>query len=391
MVPRQAFLFSLLAVTVSQAAFGQTMQQQPSVSDVYARLSDQDKRTLYKILLADPAVVKQKSKKKPVGVTEGPAIAPPPAQTAPEAASQKCKETQTLFLRQSRTDVFSFLIPCGPSDVPGTSGSYTNNALAPSQNLTLQALAGYTLARGVNSDGTFLYSMTPSVYFNGTLAEPFKPTETNAVRAAFDSAFLFSTPAFIFRTQTIDIAPYYQTDFRGTARIEGLDAVWEPYNLDILLGGRYDEQARRLIGFYWRLQGEADINRVETAGRTDFLSETDHAFLGGTLQARTIFFQNVPEVGEALCGRIYSSGTAQYFADVETGRTISNYTAEVGYYLSSGVAPYWRFCVPRTNGEAPVPSASATSSSISFVYNDGTDKTTMAYQRQYKVQLNFRY
>jgi hypothetical protein len=395
MVTREAFLTCLLMISAPITVFGQTVQQKQSVSDFYAALDNGDKQALYKIMLADPALRNRGVEKKPTAQAAMPAKAPTTGpdqgQTTPVPTEAAKCANQSFFLRRDRTDVFGFLVPCGPSDVPGASASYTNDMLAHTQNLNIQALAGYTMTRGSNSEGTFLYSITPSVYLGGVRAEPFKATERNAVRAAIDSEFLASTPDFIFRTQTVDIAPYYQTDFRGMARIEGIDALWEPYNLDILLGGRYDEQARRPVGFYWRLQGEADVNRVETAGRTNFTSGTNHAFLGGTLQARAIFFQNMPEVGEALCGRVYANGTAQRFTDAEAGRSISNYTAEVGYYLSSGVAPYWRFCVPKAKGEAPLPSASATSSSISLVYSYGTDKTTLVDQRQYKAQLNFRY
>jgi hypothetical protein len=347
------------------------------------------------MMIQDRALSGTKTHGKPTVKTATPAKAPTDGpgevQVAPvDPEKDKCAN-QSLFLRRDRTDVFAFLQPCGPDDVPGASASYTRDLIAHTQNLNIQALAGYTALRGSNSDGTFLYSFSPSAYFNGVLAEPFRATERNVIRTAFDSQFLASTPDFIFRTHTFDLAPYYQTDFRGRARIEGVDAVWEPYNVDILLGGRYDVSARRPVGLYWRLQGEADVNRVDTAGQTNFRSATNHAFLGGTLQTNMIFFQNMPEVGEAFCGRIYASGRAQRFTDVQAGRSAANYTAEIGYYLGAGVAPFWRYCVPKVNGEAPVPSASATSSSISLVYSDGTDKTTMVNQHQYKVQLNFRY
>jgi hypothetical protein len=394
MITRHVLLISFLALTVSPVAFGQTVEQKSSLKDFYAKLDDQDKQALYKIMLADPMLPRKKPEKKRVVQAAIPSKAPPIGsgsnQPPPATTALPCTK-QSFYLRRDRTDVFGFLIPCGPSDVPGASISYTEDRMALTQNLTVQSLAGYTLGRGGNSDGTFQYSLTPSIFVNGVLTEPMKATERNAIRSAFDSEFLISTPALLFREQTIDVAPYYQTDFRGRARIDGIDAVWEPYNLDILLGGRNDEQARRLLGFYWRLQGEVDTNRVDNAGLTNFVSATDHAFLGGTLQARMILFQNMPQVGEGLCGRIYLSATGQRFTDVEAGRSVSNYSAEVGYYLGSGVSPYWRFCVPRKDGEAPLPSASATSSSVSLVYNNGTDKTTMVNQRQYKVQLSIRY
>ena len=307
---------------------------------------------------------------------------PHPAAVAADPAPP-C-ENQSLFLRRDRTDIFSFLSPCGPSDEPGATISYTNNQLANTQSGSVQGLLGYVIAR---NDAQ--YAFGPSVYVNGSWAEPFKPaTERSVIRTAFDTQFLAPTGDV---TNYIDIAPYVQTDFRGIGRMVGIDALWEPYDIALLLGGRDDEQARRLVGFYWRLQPEADILHVETAGLTNFVSDTNYEFLGGTTQARMVLFQNMPEVGEFLCGRVYVDGTAQYFDNAATGRGISNYTAEVGYFLGSGVAPYWRFCVPPVDGKAPLPSASATASSISFVYSNGTDKTTLQNQQQYKVQFSFRF
>jgi hypothetical protein len=394
MTARWIWPLLLVAELAASGAYAQTTTGPRSMKELYASLSEADKRTLYQLLLADSGKKKANQDKKSPAA-ERPALA---ALASPDKSAKPVVPAiafvdncdQSFFLRRDRTDVFSFLSPCGPSDVPGASFSYTNDRLAKTQNLTVQALTGYTVARGGSSDGNFNYAITPSAYFNGTLTEPMKPTERNAIRFAADSEFAFHTSGFFLRNHSVDIAPYYQTDFRGRGRIEGIDAIWEPYNLDLHLGGRYDEQAPELIGFYWRLQAEADINHVYAAGLTNFLSNTDHAFLGGTVQARMILFQNMPEAGP-LCGRIYVSATGQAFSDVDQGRGLSNYSAEIGYYLSSGVAPYWRYCVPRTGPEAPLPSASATSSAISFVYSNGTDKTTLVNQRQYKVQLGFRY
>jgi hypothetical protein len=131
--------------------------------------------------------------------------------------------------------------------------------------------------------------------------------------------------------------------------------------------------------------------RIDKAGLTSFVSGETHVFLGGTLQAKTILFQNMPEVGEAFCGRIFINGSAQYFWDTGPGKSLTNYTAEVGYILGSGVAPYWRFCMPAKDGVYPTPTAGATASTLSFVYSSGTDKIILQKQEQYKVQLSFKY
>jgi hypothetical protein len=394
MIACRTITLALIATGVSSAALGQAVQSNRTPSAglracIERAGGDEELDrcvTAYNAALRKnktqgskkPAVVSAIAKASSAGVSPN---------STPEAAEKpdKCV-TQSFFLRRDRSENFSFLKPCGPADVPGATVKYTNDRLAHSQNLNIGALVGYTVAR----DSGETFAITPSVYLSGVLAEPFKSTERNVARAALDSEFSIATPSFL---HLIDIAPYVQTDFRGKGHIAGIDAIWEPYNPLLYLGGRDDQQRRRLVGFYWRLQGEADVLRVEKAGLTNFVSHTDHAFLGGTVQARMVFLQNMPEVGELLCGRIYASTTGQGFWDAETShRRLSNFTGEVGYFLGGGVAPFWRYCVPRdAKGELPQPTASATSSSLSFVYTNGTDKINLVNQRQYKVQLNFRY
>src|SRR5205085_1686813 len=91
----------------------------------------------------------QGSKKPAVGSAMAKAGAPgAPSNSATEPAEKpdKCL-TQAFFLRRDRTENFSFLKPCGPSDVPGASVKYTNDRVAHSQNLNIGALVGYTVAR----------------------------------------------------------------------------------------------------------------------------------------------------------------------------------------------------------------------------------------------------
>ncbi|HZO44400.1 MAG TPA: hypothetical protein VFB68_00815 [Xanthobacteraceae bacterium] len=316
---------------------------------------------------------------KPVQLSKKAAASPPPvADKLPECA------TQSFFVRRDRSELFSILSPCGPADVPGATVGYTDNRLTDAQTFNAQGWLAFAFKRDAE------YAFGASLYLNGTWATPFKATERSAVRAALELQRAVSLPDFIFPSQDFALSPYVQTDFRGRARIAGINALWEPYNPGAHLGGRDDTNARKWIGFYWRLQGEIDAFRVEEAGLTNFKSNTSYALVGGRVQGRAILFQNMPEVGP-LCGRIFANATLESFWDAESSTTISNRIAEVGYYLSSGVAPYWRFCEPTTNGLAPVPTSSATSSSVSFIYSNGTDKSTFQRQEQYRVQLNYRY
>jgi len=379
---------AVLLITIPCSALAQQSDPVLSPTEKAAAVATWDKLTAeQRSFLIKSYYAKKKSplpatKSAVAIVNKAPGNAAPAATAAVETS--KCQD-QRLFLRRDRSDVFSFLVPCGPSDEPGASGSLTRDSLAGTTKITPQGLLGYVVARDKDS----LYAFAPSIYANGTFADPFKAaTERSAVRGSFDSQFVVPNVGGV--DNYIDIAPYAQTDFRGIGRIAGVDAIWEPYYDPLHLGGRDDENYRELIGFYWRLEPELDILHVETPGLTNFTSRSNYEFLGGTAQARLVLFQNMPEVGP-LCGRIYVNGTGQYFDNASTGSGLWNYSAEVGYFLGSGVAPYWRYCVPPdANGHAPQPSSSATSSSISFVYSNGTDKMTLVNQKQYKVQLNFR-
>jgi len=404
-------VFIFIAIMSTTGAFAQTATSSDGTSlspsekadalAIWERLTDQQKRFLAARLPKKPkeyATGSAPTLRKAVDAV----VAQPPARLgAPPTVSPDTPvdcSSQRLFVRRDRFDVFTFLNPCGPTDELGASVSATNNQLAGTANVTIQGWTGYVVTP---SDAN--YAIGPSIYANGALADPFKEkTERSAIRGAIENEFF--GPEYTFKNSSLapndpplalssflDIAPYVQTDFRDIGRIAGIDAIFEPYIAGLHLGGRDDINKPELVGIYWRVEPEMDLLHVETPGLTNFAANSNHEFFGGTLRANMILFQNMPEVGEALCGRVYVTGTGQYFGDAQ-GKAVSNYSAEIGYYLGSGVAPFWRSCAPRApGGPLPTPTASATSSSISFVFSNGTDKTTLVDQRQYKVQLNYKY
>jgi hypothetical protein len=195
----------------------------------------------------------------------------------------------------------------------------------------------------------------------------------------------------LFSLQNFGLRPYVQTDLRGEGSIYGVNAAWEPYQTAINLGGRYDVGAPKLLGFLWRFVAEANIFRVDDPGLSAFNSNREYAFLGGTLQARAVLFENLSSVPSFLCGRIYVNGSLSQFWDVAAqGKSFRDLELETGYILSPEVTDSNRFCT----AAGATPSASNTSrakTSLSAIYNNGTNRFTMEKREQYKVQLSFQY
>ena len=316
----------------------------------------------------------------------------------PPRTEIKLKSEQRLFLFRDRTDVFAFTHPnfADATLTPGASISFSDDMRAKAQNLTVQGIAGYSFP----NSGSFTLpgasepsaiGISPNVYVYGTLTEPRKATEVNALRASLDVQTAVDSGSF---SHAFDVGPYFQTDFRGSARIGGVSAQYEPLNGALHLGETNDLSPTnpQLIAYFLRVLPEIDYNHVDNAGLTRLRSDTDNAFLGGTLQLRSILLPNNDVLGTTLCGRIYVNGTAQYFNNVLTHHSLSNYIGEVGFYLNDGVSKFNNGCYPRDDkGRYPLSTDAATSSAVSFVYTDGTDKTTLLKQHQYRVQLNFRY
>jgi hypothetical protein len=95
------------------------------------------------------------------------------------------------------------------------------------------------------------------------------------------------------------------------------------------------------------------------------LPNTQYAWLGGSLIFKGTLFPNstIPE----LANRINLSFTAQWFESVAASSTLHDYIAQIAYNLDA-----------------------AGTSSISFQYSTGTDKSTLLNDTQYKVGLNVK-
>jgi len=305
---------------------------------------------------------------------------------------EKKHPAQNWFLRRDPIDMaaFQYLYPTQPLDGKGASFSFTEDLLAHNRVASIQAFSSYVVGRyffeGDRSpNGPLALSamaVAPYLWLNGTLTDPRKPSERSALQAGLDAQFEFWRGG-LFSLQDVGIRPYAQTDFRGEGRIAGLQALWEPYKEQWNLGARFDMRDPKLIGVLWRVIGEADSVYVERSGLSDFSARTAYAWLGGTLQLRTVLFENMTSVPEWLCGRVFINGSTNYFRDAYSGRSINDNEASIGYNFASSSSNIACGTGPK-HGPQLRPS-------VSFVYNNGTDKSTLEKREQYKVVLGVQF
>ena len=277
---------------------------------------------------------------------------------------------QRLFVRADPLDNFFYAVNAGYGNAKGASVSYTNDQIAKTQTATINGIVSYVLTNTACIDNPAPlapyvsgFALAPWVSANGTLNEPFKPTEKSALKTGFDIQ-IEAAYTGLFDRQYFSASPYYQTDFRGLARVEGLTLAWEPVQHLIFLGqGR---PINDFIGGFWQLRAEADITQVNDPGLTKLILGR-HDWVGATARANVYFFPiAVEHVWPSwLLNRISFFGTAQFFRDTNTGRNASYYTAALQYQLSSNT-------------------------SVSFEYDNGTNKDTLVNTNQYLVKLNYK-
>jgi hypothetical protein len=129
---------------------------------------------------------------------------------------------------------------------------------------------------------------------------------------------------------TIVLAPFYQTDFRDTARIGGVNAYWDLFDPNLHLGGYVSTTLEPNLGWFLQVRGELDVRKVSTPGLTN-LTKSDYEWAGGTARLNLFFFPYATTVPEFIRNRFSFFATVSAFHDVNSGQNILEYTAALAY------------------------------------------------------------
>jgi hypothetical protein len=287
---------------------------------------------------------------------------------APNPIPDPC-EPQRLFIRADSLD--NYLYAAVPTDkAKGASVNYTDNQLTDRRSATIQGMVSYVVLRDLCPDtppdlAPFLsgYAIAPYVFAKGNLTAPRLASERSTLKFGVEAQWERSLGRPL--RQVFTMSPYYQTDFRGIARAEGLNLYWDPVDLDWHLGGYIDTNPH--LGWYWQFRAEADLRNVSNPGLTSLLLGR-YAWGGAIAQLHLFLFPEATYVPSWLRNRVSFTGTAKYFYDFLSKTDVQLYSAELRYKLAEGG-----------------------SSSISLKYERGTDKDTMSRVNQYVVLLNYAY
>jgi hypothetical protein len=183
--------------------------------------------------------------------------------------------------------------------------------------------------------------------------------------------------AGLFDFQVLGVRPYYQTDLRSDANIQGVSVLYEPYKaIPFHLGARAVVPGEpNLFAFYWRVMPEFNFFHVDNPGRTSYLPNRDYAYLGGTIQLRSVLFENMGP--SWLNSRFYLNGSFTQFWDLAAkGKEVHDIEAEAGYIIAKDV---------------PIEGLGRLTTSVSLLYNKGVSRLTNDERDLYRVQLNVRY
>ena len=139
----------------------------------------------------------------------------------------------------------------------------------------------------------FGYVIAPWIESQGTINNPAKKGDTNKLQTGLD-AQVSVFGGRLFDHQYFILTPYYQTDFRGAAAIEGLMAAWKPVAADLHLGG-YAKKPNEYFDWFWQTRAEFDEKHVSTVGSTG-LTRGNYQWVGGTAQLHVRLFPDLKNI-----------------------------------------------------------------------------------------------
>ena len=256
--------------------------------------------------------------------------------------------------------------------------------------LTKTASAGTTVS--TTSDGITTKSVV--INKNGTITTTTQKTSTDTLRFGTDfQAEVYSPgPAF---DNFFYASPFYQTDYRDTAQIGGVDLIYEPLvapppGAPIL--GINEGYIDKTFSYLTQFSAEAELTDVSNPGYTA-LAKGRHAWIGETVRPNLTLFPGGPAQYPAqydddwfnkwVAGRIPLIGTQQFYWDADTGKTATYYSAVLQYKLGA--------CTVKAKPDPDRPCATSGSSAISLEYDTGRNKDSYLKTNQWLVKLSFSY
>ena len=268
----------------------------------------------------------------------------------------------------------------------GASVSGTIDQLKGSRSLALQGYFGVCLLCG-NGGGEFSYSLGPALIANGNLADPFIKTAItpSALRIGPDMQVVYTNNKSASTWGiNFDAMPFYQTDFRGLARMGGIQLLAEPTNEDLRLHAATCPKPTTgecAFSFNWRIIPEANIVDVQRVGQTLYTAARPYAWLGASVQASAYICQGavvgcrfLPAPLLQLVSNLIPTVQYRYLTDAGgSGQRVSYFLAQVDYVIGQGK--------DSENGAA----------TISFSYQSGIDELELQKSRQAKVSLSYKY
>jgi hypothetical protein len=314
----------------------------------------------------------------------------PPIVPVEAPPANPCQAPQAIFVRRNSLDTFQLGgAPVQLSDAKGASASFAQDNLGPSTSTTVNArveavayrydplsgCAGGKVASPWSVDPSVShlgFAIGPFVDGQGTITNPMKKGEASALQSGVDLQFTL-TGAPLFDQQYLTLTPYYQTDFRGVASVEGFAAFWDPIAPDVHLGGRIGAPDQ-FVDWFWQFRAAYDARRITNPGFTG-LSNKSYDWVGAIAQVHIIPFPDLmpyePGVESpfaAIAGRVFINGVVNYYWDANKSGSIHLYEVEFGYNMTA-------------DGK----------SSISVKYDNGTDESTLQAMKKYVVSLNYKY
>jgi hypothetical protein len=269
-----------------------------------------------------------------------------------------------------------------------------------------QAYIGYCLVCGellsadtsqsVSFANNTTWGFGPAVELDGSLTEPLpaKSRPLSALRLGPDFSFAGVAPYFF-----LDAMPYYQSDFRGDARMTGLQLLALPFALpapfhEFKYPVAPQSGGGSLLSFSSNVIPEADLLDVATPGQTAY-KKGSYDWTGVNANATLTFFPGMTSV--PIHDRLSATFSYQYLTDADDSRiVVKNFQAELDYKLppaagsSNGAAGDPNSGTGAAKAGAPPPTDYGIPA-ISLVYIAGSDELTLQFQKQLKLQLSYKY